>query len=369
MEPLKLVVILSYFILIVCCVKGQQPADSVRQVPSRGRKLLFFPVVARSVETGWSFGAATASTFRLSKFDTVSRTSNLQGLALYSLKKQLITAINGSIYFPRETYILDHQLSYSYFPDKFWGLGPHAPDSAEEPYNFKQYYIYLHLRRKLAKNLFAGILYEQQNVLHMDYKEGGLFDREKVPGRHGYFVSGLGMSLTLDSRDNAFAPDKGVFAQLYFNHFARYLGSQFTYTNLVVDLRKYLRVYRGQVLAMQFFNFFNFGGAVPVRSLASFGGANSMRGYYSGRYKDKQQIVFQSEYRVPVYGKFGLVIFGGVGDVAHKPMHYDLSTLKYSYGGGVRFALNKSEKLNLRLDYGITSENHHGLYFQLGEAF
>jgi len=342
--------------------------DSVR-VSKHGRKLLVFPVVARSVETGWSFGSAVSGTFRLSKYDSVSRTSNMQGLALYSLKHQLVTAINGSIYFPHEKFILDHQLSYSYFPDKFWGLGKYAPDSAEEDYKFKQYYIYLHLHKKIAKNLFAGVLYEQQNVLSMIYKHGGLFDREKVPGRSGYLISGLGMSLTYDTRDNAFAPDKGFFAQLYFNHFAPYLGSQYTYTNVVLDIRRFIRVYRQQVLALQLFNFTNFGGDVPVRSLASFGGSNSMRGYYDGRYKDKQQMVLQSEYRVPVYGKFGIVVFGSVGDVAHKPADYEFNTLKYSYGGGIRFALNKAEKLNLRLDYGLTGDHHQGFYFQLGEAF
>ncbi len=42
--------------------------------------------------------------------------------------------------------------------------------------------------------------------------------------------------------------------------------------------------------------------------------------------------------------------------------------LKYSYGGGLRVMLSKSEKLNLRLDYGI-GEQSSGFYFQLGEAF
>lgn len=332
------------------------------------KNLLVFPVIARSIETDWSFGSVVSYTYKTSAHDTLARTSNLQGLALYSLKHQFIAAINGSVYFPRENYILNHQISYSSFPDKFWGLGKHTPDSAEESYKFKQYYIYLHLMKKIGKNLFAGLLYEQQNLLHIQYDQGGLFDREKITGRNGYFISGLGASFTWDSRNNAFAPDKGYFAQFYFNHFTPWLGSNYTYTNFVIDLRSFVTLYKSQVLAMQLFSFSNLGD-VPVRSLASFGGSNSMRGFYDGRYKDKQQLVFQSEYRVPVYGKWGIVVFGGVGDVAHRPTDYELSSLKYSYGGGIRFALNKAEKLNLRLDYGIAGNHNSGLYFQLGEAF
>ena len=56
------------------------------------------------------------------------------------------------------------------------------------------------------------------------------------------------------------------------------------------------------MLALQAYAFIN-NGDVPLRSLASLGGANSMRGYYDGRYRDKDQIVFQAEYRVPVVQK------------------------------------------------------------------
>ena len=39
------------------------------------------------------------------------------------------------------------------------------------------------------------------------------------------------------------------------------------------------------------------------------------------------------------------------------------------YGGGLRIALNQTERLNLRLDYGIGAGKSNGFYLQLGEAF
>lgn len=335
---------------------------------SKTKHLLIFPVIARSIETGWSFGTVGSSTFRFLKKDTVSRTSNLQLLLLYSTKKQLVTAINGSQYFNREKYILNEQVSFSSYPDKFWGLGKNTPDGNEEPYKFKQFYVYLHLLRKIAPSLFAGLLFETQQVWDIDYLPGGLFDQQKVTGRTDYSVSGLGSSLTYDKRNNAFAPDKGVFCQLFFNHFDKFWGSDFNYTNVVFDLRKYIPVFGNKVMAFQLFSFNNTG-EVPIRSLASFGGANRMRGYYDGRYKDMNQLVLQGEYRFPVYKRLSAVGFAGGGNVSDRFMNYALSDLKISYGAGLRFALDKKEKLNLRIDYGIGQGKNNGFYLQLGEAF
>ncbi|MDJ1505962.1 BamA/TamA family outer membrane protein [Xanthocytophaga agilis] len=343
----------------------KNPTDSL---PSR-RSLLIFPVIARSIETDWAFGAAGSFTFRPNRKDTSSRTSNIQGLGLYSLNKQLVIALNGTTYFANERYILNQQISYSYFPDSFWGIGPNAPESNKESYIFKQYYIYPHLQRRIGRRFFLGMLYEYQRLLEVDYKKGGLLDREEIPGKNGYQVSGVGFSFTWDSRNHAFVPDKGELLQIQFNHFNEALGSDYRYTNYMVDLRKFIKVYKKQVLALQLYGFFNDGVEVPLRSLASFGGYNSMRGYYDGRYRDRNQFVFQTEYRFPIYWRFGGVVFGSTGNVTHRFKDISLAHLKYSYGLGLRFQLNRTEKLNLRLDYGIGQDSSRGLYFQLAEAF
>jgi outer membrane protein assembly factor BamA len=335
---------------------------------TRLKRLLIFPVIAKSIETGWSFGTAGVLTFRLSRADTLSRTSSLDLLVLYSTKKQLVTAINGSQYFNKEKFILNEQVSFSSFPDKFWGLGKNTPDTAEESYKFNQYYVYLHLLRKVAPDLFVGLLFEMQRVWNVSYEMGGLFDQQQVLGRNGYHVAGLGSSITYDKRNHAFAPDKGIFCQLSFNHFDKFWGSQYNYTNIVLDLRKYVRIFHNQVLAFQLFSFSNMG-EVPIRSLASFGGASRMRGYYDGRYKDLSQMILQGEYRFPVYKRISAVAFAGSGNVGRTVTDYSLSELKLSYGAGLRIALNKKEKLNLRIDYGIGQGKNSGFYLQLGEAF
>jgi outer membrane protein assembly factor BamA len=343
---------------------GKQPAA---QSPANLRHILVLPIIGRSIETGWSFGVVCASTFHLNAHDSATRTSNAQAVALYTTRNQFVAALNGSIYFPGERFILNEQLSYSSFPDNFWGLGKAAPDSNKESYKFKQYYVYLHPQRRIGSNLFLGVVFEHQGVFDVEYEKGGVFDQQDIVGRYGYHITGLGLSFTYDTRNNAFSPSKGTMMQFWFDHFMPFLGSDYQYTSYTIDIRRFIRVHKEQVLALQAYGMFT-AGEVPLRSLAALGGASSMRGYYAGRYRDKNQGVVQAEYRVPIVGRFGAVGFAGFGNVVPELKDINFQDLKYSFGGGVRIALNKSEKLNLRLDYGF-GKSSQGFYLQLGEAF
>jgi outer membrane protein assembly factor BamA len=356
------------FSCLFCLLIYASSLNAQKDGRAKIRHVLVLPIIARSIETGWSFGVAGSSTFHLNASDTSSRTSNVQALALYTTRQQFVVAINGSIYFPGERFIINHQISYSSFPDKFWGLGKTAPDSSKESYKFKQYYVYLHPQHLVGRSLFLGLVYEFQRVFDTQYEPGGIFDKENIQGRNGYHVSGMGLSFTYDTRNNAFSPDRGTMMQIYFDHFAPFLGSDYQYTNFVLDFRQFIRLRHQQILALQEYGFFT-SGTVPLRSLAALGGANSMRGYYQGRFRDNNMAVIQAEFRTPLFWRFGAVAFGDIGNVASTAGQLNFVDLKYSYGGGLRLAMNKAEKLNLRADFGINAKGTGGFYLQLGEAF
>jgi outer membrane protein assembly factor BamA len=365
---LRTFILFTGFIVTVF-IAAAQPIDSANHHRMRKNTILPLPLVIKSIETGWSFGAVTAATYYINKKDSFSRTSNSEIIALYSLKKQFVAAINGTQYFKNEKLILSEQISFSSFPDKFWGLGPNTKNDAEESYSFKQIYVNLHPWIKLGKSLFVGFPFEMQKLINVDYRSGGLFDVQNIAGRDGYFIAGLGTSLTYDTRNHAFTPNGGTYLQFFFNHFDDYLGSHYTYSNLVVDFRKYMPLSRKTVLATQLNYFGVFGNEIPLRSLALLGGSSSMRGYHSGRFRDKQLLVAQAEWRHNFNRSLGIVVFGGLANVAANPGKFELRSIKHSVGGGFRFSLNKKERLNLRLDYGIGSDGNSGFYFQIGEAF
>ncbi len=354
----------AFFVLQNFSVNSQ--VDSLKKSQ---HKSLILPLVTKSIETNWSFGLASVTTLRLSKSDTTSRTSNVEAIALYTLRKQFIAVLNSNLYFKNEKYVLTSQVSYSSFPDKFWGLGNKTSSKAEEPYLFQQYYVNAHLLRNMGNQFFIGAIADFQNVLNVEYESGGLFDKENIAGKDGYRSAGLGISFTYDKRNHAFTPNKGVFAQVFLTGYSKIFSSSYDFLTLAMDFRKYITVHKKQVLAIQAYTLNNIGKDIPLRNLASLGGANSMRGYYSGRFRDQDMMVVQTEYRLPVAGRFGLAFFASLGSVANKLSDYSIQGFKYSYGGGVRFALNKTERLNLRIDYGIGKGKNNGLYFQIGEAF
>lgn len=362
-----------FFCLVVGFANGQVnlQKDSITK-KGKQRKLFAFPAVTYSPETTLAFGAAGNYYFQLSHDSTV-RTSYVQGLGLYTLRNQVVIAFESSIYFPGEKYILKTHGSFSHFPDRFWGLGNNSFDDALEPYTISQFYFFPQLLRKVYKNFFAGVSYEIQNVFLFEYGEGkpsgtSIFDQQDIQGRYGSIVSGLGIVAQWDGRDNAFSPSKGFYFSYTFNDFNSKLGSTHEYVNHFIDIRKYFIVGRNQVLALQSILNFN-SGTVPIRSLASIGSSSMLRGYYDGRYTDNNLFGVQAEYRFHLKGRFGMVLFGGIGKVGKEAAEvFNFKQLKPAAGTGVRYAIDKKEKLNLRLDFAF-GERSSGIYFNIIEAF
>jgi hypothetical protein len=95
-----------------------------------------------------------------------------------------------------------------------------------------------------------------------------------------------------------------------------------------------------------------------------------MRGYLYGRYRDRLYYAAQAEYRMPdIFWRFGLVFFGGLGDVASKFANISIATIKPTYGFGVRFRIDELQKLDLRVDVGFGEEDASGVYFSVNQAF
>lgn len=359
-------------LLIIACTFAVFVAHSqlLKQDTARGYNLLPLPLLFRSPETGWAGGLSGSLSFKSTfKHDTATRLSTVQLLTLFTERGQNIEALDATIYLPKEKYILYVQASHSFFPDKFWGLGPLTTDDYER-YRFEQVFTNIHLKKKIYKKLFGGIIYEFQNVFNIHYDKGGKFDTSIVYGHNDYHNSGLGGSLGIDTRNSGFWPTKGIFSQTLMTYFNTLYGAQFNNLRTVIDFRFYKKVVLGHVFAAQLYSYSN-SGQTALRDLAQLGGSGNLRGFYQGRFRDNSLLTFIAEYRAPIYGRFGITVFGGAGNVYDKLDELDRITqhVKYSFGGGLRFAVLKKERLNLRLDYGYYDNYNKGFYFTIGECF
>jgi outer membrane protein assembly factor BamA len=344
-----------------------EPSFSDSSQQKKSGKFLFFPFLLRSPETSVGFGAANVFFFRTKENDSASRTSDVNLVALYTLRKQTVFVLGSSIYFPDEKVIIRLQTSYSHYPDKTWGIGNDSPGGAKEDYSMHQFYFYPQILRKFLHNWYAGINYEIQSVGDFVYQPNGVFDQQDIPGRYGGSMAGAGVLLSYDSRNGAYSPTNGIFGELNLMSHNGVAGSDFNFTTFSVDLRKFFPLEEDRVLAMQFILKDNKGN-VPIRSLAMLGGSDMMRGYYYGRYTDKDLIAYQAELRQFLFWRIGVAGFAGLGEVADKVADFRFDGLHYAAGAGLRIMVSKKEKLNLRVDYGFGSQSG-GLYVIVKEAF
>lgn len=362
---------------IICflsfCISIPIIAQTKKQTIDKTHKKLHYlviPILFRSIETKWATGVSGSVSFNTShKNDSLTRTSTIQAIAMFTERHQNVEALDATIYLPKENYIFYLQSSHSFFPDKFWGIGSNNDHIKHEDYAFSQIYLLTQLKKKLIKNVFVGLIYEYQNVYAINYLKDKLFDTTMVYGKEKHVVSGLGTSFSFDTRNSSYWPTKGILLQLsYRGAFKSFLNSNYTNLKTIIDIRYFTKAYKTTVFAFQLYALLNFAQS-PIRELAMLGGSNNLRGFYQGRYRDDKMTSLIGEYRVPVYKRFSVCIFGGIGTVYKDSKDISFAVIKGSYGAGVRFSILPKEKLNIRIDYGFSDLKNKGLYFTVGECF
>jgi hypothetical protein len=76
---------------------------------------------------------------------------------------------------------------------------------------------------------------------------------------------------------------------------------------------------------------------VPFFLLPSLGGGSNLRGYSSWRFRDRNSVLLQGEWRIMVNRFFDTAVFYDAGQVATHKSDLDLSRLQTDYGFGARF--------------------------------
>ncbi len=331
--------------------------------------LLIIPVVFYTPETKLAGGVGGIYAFRPGASDAKTRPSTFYFAAIYTQRKQFQVSLTPEVYLRNEKYFLSGKFLLEKYPNKFFGIGNETPDSTEEDYTLRTASFDLSAQKRLfpGRRLYLGLKYQFENYRMLKVETGGLLSGREIVGSRGGTISGLGFIVRWDTRDNVFSPFSGDYWQLQTIFHGSLLGSDYGFTNVRADLRKYFPVMARHVIAVQ--GVVNVvPGEAPFHKLAKLGGEEIMRGYYSGRYRDKAMVALQAEYRLPVWRWLGAVGFAGLGEVADRLGGFRFSGFKSSVGAGLRFILNKRERTLIRLDFGW-GRGTSGMYFTAGEAF
>ncbi len=364
-------------LVILCSTPGilfSQIQDSLPVLPrdsSNKLKIKILPNGYYRPETRIALGSFLLLTFKGSAKDSAARWSFFKSTLMVTQNKQLALENDWQIFIRKEKYISYGALDVTKFPEEFFGIGNNtSPDSAESNGLSRISHTSL-LLKKLNGSIFTGInfntqyLFGKSNTPLVRYKD--------VTGAQGYFVNGIGPTFLHDSRDNVLSTYKGWYNEISLTFHAGATLSEHTYSNYVLNSKNFLPVFKNAswtkqwTLANELYLNFN-SGNVPFRSNPMIGGFRFLRGYYTGRFRDKNLVFYQTEIRIPVFWRIGVVAFAGVGQVAPDLKSFSMDEMKLSGGGGLRFLFSRQERATIRLDYGFTKEGG-GIYLVFGESF
>ncbi len=130
----------------------------------------------------------------------------------------------------------------------------------------------------------------------------------------------------------------------------------------------YVAISPGQTIAARAMACGKTGDHVPFFELCQFGSQSDLRGYETGRYRDRFMFATQAEYRLLLPWRLAIAAFGGVGEVAPRAGAINTANLLPAGGVGLRFSLSSAYRVNYRVDYAV-GKNGGTLIVSLGEAF
>jgi outer membrane protein assembly factor BamA len=351
--------------------------DSTKSEKNPNRlKVIALPVVFYSPDTKFGGGAGGLLTFNFKSDSIGARRSSVTVGAVYTQLNQLLLYFPFQLFPKNQAYWVSGEVGYFRYVFNFFGTGNAENPKYTEKYKLDPKYIEkysatfprvrLNFAKKTKPNLYVGLRYAFDDFTFTKKDSTAVLIENKLTGSNGGKVSGIGLQTNYDSRDRLFFPTKGWVAEAFVYTEGGYTGSDFKYQRLSADASHYIS-FGKNVLAINAVAVFS-AGDVPFHQMPVIGGTKRMRGYFEGKYRDNNLLIVQSEYRFPVYGRFGGVLFGGLGQVSNKIENVASSPIRYNFGGGVRFTLDKIQHINIRADYGIGYKSS-GFYLTIGEAF
>ena len=291
----------------------------------------------------------------------------VRGGGFASLNGQAEGFVSGEYFLPddRMRFTLDSYAAR--FPNKFFGIGPDA--ATEEDYVPFECAVDVTAGFRLAPGLYLGPRLRWFSSWMQEIDGNGALAQGAVPGSGGAGLIAPGFRLTWEGRDSPVAPTRGFFAELSGSEAFTTFGSGSDFPSISLDARVYHAPFRQWkvVFAAQLVAALT-GGDPPFQELPRLGGDELLRGYFDGRYRDRALLAVQGEVRIPVWWRFGVVVFAAAGQVAHDALAFRAENTKLSAGAGLRFILDEKSGAGFRADVAV-GESGADFYFNLGEAF
>ena len=345
---------------------AHQEAAAKKKGEPRGA-LVLAPLPISSPALGSGIVPVAAYIFPLNAGDKTSPPSVLgaAGLATDNGSRGLVLA--SQLYFKEDTYRATVAYVHGNLNYNLYGLGA-GTSQQKLPLNQTGQGFFGEFLRRVAWKFFLGPRFLTGNsLITLRPSNVGAIPLPSDLGLHTTLTA-LGFRLDRDTRPNRFYATTGTLLDFTSDFFSQGLGSKYSFQSYKFTFNKYGSLSKNQVLAYNFFACLT-GGQPPFYGNCIYGTNNELRGYIAGRYLDRYMVATQLEYRLDLPKRFGIVAFGGLGEVVpggNQP--FRTPNFLPSGGGGARFELSKRYHVNLRADVA-QGRDSHTWSMGVGEAF
>jgi outer membrane protein assembly factor BamA len=355
-------------------VNAQEKSKKDSAFDASSKTFVAVPLITNSPVMKTGFGGMGMYFFKLNKKDSISPPSLVSLYTIYSTNKSYIVAPFGRFFWNEDknrasvgagTLRINNNFNYN-----------DQGNDLQLVYSEIRNFITIEYSRQIINDFYLGVLYLGTKTMYkfdQGSQEENDFTKEffKQNGIEDNFVSSLGLNFSFDNRDYVYYPTKGFTFSVRPKLNAGWLGSDNDYVDTDYKFSYFHSIKKNQILAFNLSGGFAFGD-VPFDGYQNYGIRNSLRGYEAGKYKGKNMVALQTEYRWQFYKKWGTVFFAGTGSVwgneNNGEEEFERSWLP-SAGLGFRYMVSKAKKINFRLDYSIGVDGNQGLYFGVMEAF
>ncbi len=257
-----------------------------------------------------------------------------------------------------------------------YGLGSTTQPTDEFTLRYNYIRLYLNANRHVSRYLYLGMGLNYDRYWNVSVKDAptnpSAFEKYGYGTTTNSNSTGITFNLLRDSRRNSINPDRGFYTLVTFRTNPSWMHNNELWSSVYVDARKYLlldRTHR-KILALWGFYWGTFG-SVPYNNLPGTRleyAFSSGRGYAQGRFRGREMIYFESEYRFDIThnGLLGGVVFANAQSLTEEDNQYH--KVNPAIGFGARLKFNKESNTNITFDFGF-GEKSFTFYLGLGELF
>jgi hypothetical protein len=349
---------------------SQIPADAALQMPDwRPHDFSFIPLPIPVSDPAIGDGLALAAGL-LYKAGGSERPWTSGAGGLYTDSGSWAALLFQKAYIGADRFRLLGAAGLGEFNVDFYGIGSDAGSRGFAiPISQEANFAVVQGLMRVAPHTYAGLQYRRiEMATTFDLEVPPEFPDMDIPERQrDSQTSALGVSGEYDTRDNEYQPTSGLYGTALWLRAAEALGSDHDYSRAEFEMNGYTTAGQRAVWAWRGSACWA-GDAAPFYDICNFGSQSDLRGYVQGRYRDHSMFAVQAEYRRKFSGRFGFVLFAGMGAVAPGFGEMDSENLLPAAGIGLRYEASRRYRVNIGVDYAVGVDSS-AFYFRAGEAF